>query len=261
MTATDSSHLIDKSAGDDRLNARAFSGQSKGFEEQWLRQLEKANTEKQMAAMTKTAQPHRSNQGAVGRQSSAETVNAIAIIPESANPVAHSDRPGSSARHMDNFVASTVASLGKSAADVPSVRSMSLGLSLTAMLSQPTTRVASGEGVASSRAVTPFVGLLPETSSVRTLLTDDGAHVVIRDGTLGKDQVLNVVKELAALVATGKQRLWAITLNGERIWQRTDSEGRFGSSIDTRMTTRDEEAELSLSQEAEGDKSSINRIY
>lgn len=76
------------------------------------------------------------------------------------------------------------------------------------------------------KAMPAWRGVLPETSSVSILRSDNGAHLVIRDESLGARETLRLLGRLRVLFAEQGEPLAAITLNGEAVWQLSDrSEG------------------------------------
>lgn len=203
-----------------RKGSFARPGADSGYDEQWQRALEKAYFEKQVAAMHSTgSQDIESESGKDVTPGKADRNSAPQ--EETANGEGYG-RVLQPDRNAMNEVSPLCASSGALKNHPAALLSLGGTLALPASgVVLPPGRVSVGTStISASREVAMAVqGLLPSTNSVKTFVTDQGVHVIMRDPSLDGVEVLRMLKKIRDVLADGGHRLVALTLNGELIWE------------------------------------------
>lgn len=210
-------------------------GAGSGHDEQWQRALEKAYLEKQVAVMRSTG-PSDVGSGPVKEVLSGQPQQ-VSVQPN--EPVVGregqtQDRLLQAAKCETFQVAFAAVGSQEKSAPTVSLRP-ALALSGQNFMRLPSPDSVGTEAISPSRKVsTSLQYVLPPSSSVRTLVAEQGVHVVIRDATLENAAVLRLLKKIRDVLAEENQRLVAVTLNGERIWENQDLFSGPDDGIDTK---------------------------
>ena len=187
---------------------------AKGHNEQWQRHLEKAYFERQRAAMQGKRQDGQS--GAEGASANAKPQNReLPAMPETSARSVHGVRSAATA-------ATSQSRTPVAPYELASGRAPAQGRFAAASHGHapPSVEPRAGKSAAGVQKAMPgWRGVLPGTSSVSVLQSEHGAHLVIRDASLSVRAALRLLDRLRTLFAAEGERLWAVTLNGERLWQ------------------------------------------
>ena len=202
---------------------KAFSGSSSGFEEQWQRQLEKAYFEKQVDLMRQTHtgsedDADRKYPSTSGFQPANIEITSNQLVSGNQIPGNKLEAPrvvGESTTNSATLVVPLVAQSG-SAVDIGRAQPP---LTIQPAQSKSVTQPQSQGKAQNVELIQSFRLVLPETSSVKIILSDKGIHLAVRDATMERDQVMALLKDIKELVRATHQRLAAITLNGALIWE------------------------------------------
>lgn len=200
--------------------AEKHNGRLNGFDEQWLRALERDHMEQQMSKMRRTP--------------FCTSPAAAVEVPESPTAASHPvralpDRCQIQACAADPVMPSTVGNIGGKmhhSGVCPKAghgfgQDLRTGACSHALPLQEISDIAGKPAPERSSPVWSHLKrLLPPSSSVSIFIVDEGVHVVIRETTLQPDDLKRILGRIRSLFASLNQRLAAVTLNGQRLWKR-----------------------------------------
>jgi len=202
----------------DSRSLAADSSAGSGFDEQWQRALEKAYFEKQVEVMR-----------SVGPLVDSEVVPDILTAPETLSVFSQEGAP------VPGQAISAISVPDGAIFQLTPEGACSLPANLVNRLSQLqtlqgaapedsgwqqiNTMQRANSALPSRIAFPQLQGFLPPTSSIRTVVSEDGVYVIIRDSSLQKADILNLLGEIRNFLAGENQRLLGITLNGRLVWE------------------------------------------
>lgn len=194
-----------------------------GRHDQWQRTLEKAYFERQVELMRSTgaaesisASWNEQSVEGFSHECSRECEPVVNLCHDGPAPAQYM-----SGDPMVRPEMSTISLLGLGLSTAP-------GRPYAALPAQSVTQpsvVESGqtEPVEAPREITALIrGALPPGSSVKLLAGAQGVHIVIRDATLKEADLSKALVKIRSLLLGANQRLVAVTLNGESIWENQD---------------------------------------
>lgn len=75
--------------------------------------------------------------------------------------------------------------------------------------------------------------VLPSSSSIKALVSDQGVHLLVRDATLERVDVFQILNKIREVCVNARLHLLSVTLNGERIWLNQDIFSSFDNDFNT----------------------------
>jgi hypothetical protein len=218
---------IEHSASVGHKTAGEHHTAAKGLEERWLKALEQAHLEKQVAAMRRPGGPH---DAAMGGASGCRGTDAAGRLPTSgAEPV--SGRPPAVSPEAESSGLSLCT--GRPAADAADAggilcepaRDAALRLYPAAADSSPLSERSDAHDnrarVQGPRPVDLFAvrRRLPPSSMLTAIDGEDGVQLVIRDASVEPADVLRTIENIRQVLGLRKRRLGSVTLNGVCLWE------------------------------------------
>lgn len=196
---------------------------AKGLEERWLKALEQAHLEKQVAAMRRPGGPH---DAAMGGTSGGRETDAAGRLPTSgAEPV--SGRPPAVSPEAESSGSSPCPGrrAGTGGILCEPVRDAALRPYPAATDSNPLSERSDAHDnrarVQGPRPVDLFAvrRRLPPSSMLTAIDGEDGVQLVIRDASLEPADVLRTIENIRQVLGLRKKRLGSVTLNGVCLWE------------------------------------------
>ena len=190
-----------------------------GFEKQWKRHLEKTYFEKQVALMRSTGACGEEQKIGSQENSTPKTGCAVEdlIEPIEAGSI---QVPDLKSNRLEKYPCENVGA-GNCVHGPSTSASATYEIYLHRLLNDLALEKVGSGGMKIGLAKDLKMAADPLSAFSMSLLHEnDGFHLVVRDLEISKDTLLRLVISLAKSMAAEHQQLVAITLNGERIWER-----------------------------------------